>query len=718
MFVYAVLYSGSGNAGLVAAGELPAEGPLPHCPDDDDDDDDDDSEYEPDSQVSDSSLSPIIPLPVPVRRQSVKKRKLLLSEDGDGISCAASEGDGCDSAVVAAEASTSDGKREMESQSITVVSTESQGHRSFDKRYYCLYCDRAYAKIRPHLLSQHSQELDVGKMMSLTDKHQAACHLLKLRNLGNHKHNYEVLTHGKGEVVVVYRPKNSASSDDYVPCPDCYGYYAKSQLWKHCKKRCVWKKTAQNTERRSISRGQLLLPVPDHIKTQTWEVLRHLRDDEVKRAIVNDSLIIQFAHKLTAKHFSDPDKHEHVRCKLRELGRLVVQLKQEHKVHSLADALDPTCFKNLVSSVHKVCGFSYDTTKYSIPSLALKLGHSLKKCSMILISEALQTGSKDKEDRGNAFVRLCDIEWSDQISAKALKTLHDHKLNKVTILPLAADISKMTHYLSCESEKAMNDLQVLSESNHTAWITLSEVTLAQVILFNRRRVGEVAKMKVSDYESATVGDVQSDITEHLTELEKRLCHMLTRVQVVGKCGNHVPILLTSRFNSAFQMIISKRGVNGVPDSNDFVFARPSSGSHLRGSDVMRKYAEECGAQSPETLRGTALRKHIATVSQVLNLRDNELDVIAQFMGHNIKIHRDFYRLPSEVLQTAKVAKLLMAIETGQHQRLTGQSLDDVNIDLEEGDVMSCFDLCITSVHNIKCTFAHLSVCLSVRCRCC
>ena len=98
-------------------------------------------------------------------------------------------------------------------------------------------------------------------------------------------------------------------------------------------------------------------------------------------------------------------------------------------MHSLADALDPTCFKNLVSSVHKVCRFSYDTMKYSIPSLALKLGHSLKKCSMILISEALQTGSKDKEDGGNAFVRLGDIEWSDPISTKALKTLHDHKLN-------------------------------------------------------------------------------------------------------------------------------------------------------------------------------------------------------------------------------------------------------------------------------------------------
>ena len=40
-------------------------------------------------------------------------------------------------------------------------------------------------------------------------------------------------------------------------------------------------------------------------------------------ASVNDSLIVRFAEKLTAKHFADSDWHEHVRCKIRKLGRLV-----------------------------------------------------------------------------------------------------------------------------------------------------------------------------------------------------------------------------------------------------------------------------------------------------------------------------------------------------------------------------------------------------------
>ena len=33
------------------------------------------------------------------------------------------------------------------------------------------------------------------------------------------------------------------------------------------------------------------------------------------------------------------------------------------------------------------------------------------------------------------------------------------------------------------------------------------------------------------------------------------------------------------------------------------------------------------------------------MSQILNLNENELDVLARFMGHDIKVHRKYYRLP-------------------------------------------------------------------------
>lgn len=71
---------------------------------------------------------------------------------------------------------------------------------------------------------------------------------------------------------------------------------------------------------------------------------------------------------------------------------------------------------------------------------------------------------------------------------------------------------------------------------------------------------------------------------------------------------------------------------------------------------------------------------MATMSQVLNLKDNEEDCLAGFMGHNIRVHRQYYRLPEGTLQVAKVAKLLMACGRGELSQFKGMTLDEINVD--------------------------------------
>ena len=51
-------------------------------------------------------------------------------------------------------------------------------------------------------------------------------------------------------------------------------------------------------------------------------------------------------------------------------------------------------------------------------------------------------------------------------------------------------------------------------------------------------------------------------------------------------------------------------------------------------------SKNCGAERPEALKSTNLRKHVATSSQLLNLENNELDVLAKFMGHDIRTHAE------------------------------------------------------------------------------
>ena len=156
----------------------------------------------------------------------------------------------------------------------------------------------------------------------------------------------------------------------------------------------------------------------------------------------------------------------------------------------------------------------------------------------------------------------------------------------------------------------------------------------------------------------------SDVIESLTEFEKALCAKLTRIEIIGKRGRIVPVILTAKMKQSVDMLLQYRERINVSSSNNFIFAIANSDGHMRGSDTLRKLSMETPLKKPLLLRSTKLQKQIATLSQLVNLSENEQDVLAQFMGHDLKTHRDYYRLPSGTIQVSKVAKLLLQLESG------------------------------------------------------
>lgn len=132
---------------------------------------------------------------------------------------------------------------------------------------------------------------------------------------------------------------------------------------------------------------------------------------------------------------------------------------------------------------------------------------------------------------------------------------------------------------------------------------------------------------------------------------------------------------------SMELLVKNRQACGVLDEKKFFFAKPmTETSYYKGTDCIRKVAHQCGAKHPKTLSSTKLRKHIAMLSKVLNLTDTELDQLADFMGHDIRVHRKFYRLPEGTLQLAKISKVLMALEQGRVSEFKGKNLDEINLD--------------------------------------
>ena len=96
--------------------------------------------------------------------------------------------------------------------------------------------------------------------------------------------------------------------------------------------------------------------------------------------------------------------------------------------------------------------------------------------------------------------------------------------------------------------------------------------------------------------------------------------------------------------------------------------------------LLREYCKLSELKNPDAITGTKLRKHLATLSTVLNLRETEMGQLADFMGHSIRVHSKFYRLPESTLQLARVSKVLMAMEQGRLGDFQGKNLDEIHID--------------------------------------
>ena len=130
-----------------------------------------------------------------------------------------------------------------------------------------------------------------------------------------------------------------------------------------------------------------------------------------------------------------------------------------------------------------------------------------------------------------------------------------------------------------------------------SWIRLAKILLVVIITFNRRRAGGVSKMKLSEFDSVSKTSVNDAVEGSLSKLEQKLSISFYRLEIAAKRGNIVPILLTKEKKKHLDLLVKLRS-KVVMDANPYMFPRINYGSvsHLKGSECLRKLAEECGAK--------------------------------------------------------------------------------------------------------------------------
>ncbi|KAK3108426.1 hypothetical protein FSP39_007787 [Pinctada imbricata] len=174
------------------------------------------------------------------------------------------------------------------------------------------------------------------------------------------------------------------------------------------------------------------------------------------------------------------------------------------------------------------------------------------------------------------------------------------------------------------------------------------------------------------------GKPDAVVLSTVNEFEKKLCESHTRIEIKGKRGRKVAVLLTKEMKESIEVLISQRKKANV--SKDLLFSKPGEAIFpYRGSDCLRKFAVEAEVQNPSAITSTKLRKQLATLAQILNLSETSQDIFATFLGHNIRVHREFYRLSEDAMQVAKVSKVLHSINNGSISKYSGKDFDDIKL---------------------------------------
>lgn len=169
----------------------------------------------------------------------------------------------------------------------------------------------------------------------------------------------------------------------------------------------------------------------------------------------------------------------------------------------------------------------------------------------------------------------------------------------------------------------------------------------------------------------------------LSPTERVLTKLYKKIYTIGKCSKDLLVLVPRDVQKFVNTLVTER-VKYIDSSNKYFFPNCNgTDDWINGCHVQIKSSKECGAKLPQLIRSSRLRKHIATMMQLMDLRENEIGQVASFMGHTEKTHWEFYRLPKDVLMIAKVSKILLKLEKRELLDCKDKRMDEIDIQIDE-----------------------------------
>lgn len=373
-------------------------------------------------------------------------------------------------------------------------------NRCYNTLQFCGYCSTRVTNFAQHVTRVHKDRDRVKDIMKEEVEVERKRLIALLRSGFNHMNNMKSLKQHKGEIILNRRPETLDISK-YGPCPRCFLWMLKKLLYRH-QKTCPTHPVNHLpapvivTQSDAMSGKISTEASPPVVK----EVFNIMKRDDVGTLARKDDLIVMLGNMWMDKNIGNRLKRgKYTSAVMRLNARFLLNLRKLAPLQGNPDSsstmstyLAPENFNSIVKAALLTASSTMDDDEdLGTPSNALKLGFDLKR--LISIKLGLAVMRKNVEERKDAEELLClmNVFWGTRVTKLARVLLDERHFNRRIQLPEPQDIKKLNEHLG----DRLNELDLTKNNSYSNYIAVAEVILAKLLVYNRRRTGEMEAIR-------------------------------------------------------------------------------------------------------------------------------------------------------------------------------------------------------------------------------
>ena len=528
----------------------------------------------------------------------------------------------------------------------------------------CPFCGKQKVRLTRHIRAKHRDDENVALALKGNSKEQRAA-FTQYKRTGILKYN---LAH-MGSTDFVLKRERVSTKDNGVVCEKCSGIFSRRWFYSH-KKVCIGEGVVEPSK----------LPVPvvfssaDFSEDFKTEILSKFSSDKVGQLCQSDPMITMVGSKLYFKVKARKDKKLEVKrsvmTDMRRLGTLFTHFRTGYVEHH-GDAVS----EKEVTVAQMFQRQNYDCLEEACVRQTSNPGEAADKSGLMISLYYLVMKSariirvfylvRQESAKATETAEFMDV-WKlskHQILGGAVYNNNRNravKLRRPQHLPRNDDLQKLRNYTVSRMTALLGD--TYRQWSSSDFVELRDLACSRITLFNARRGGEPARLKLSDWTDAC-NKVWFDSArvEAMPDEEREVFETSMIMYQTGKGVNHlVPVIVPDDTVASVHKISDPvlRKDCTVSESNCYLF--PSTGNsdgNVSGWHAINSVCDKAGIPR-SSVTATKVRHLTSTMYASLDIPESRRSAFYKHMGHSKQVNENIYQAPLAETEIREVGSVL------------------------------------------------------------